>query len=114
MPRWWLIERTNEATLSGNGLEGIGLVIFLAALTLMAIVVLPFATRDGDSSIDKPLVYGLIALISIGAFLFRVYEIGQGAGMGLPTEAPGLWITGAGLLIVAWGIAAMLTERPPD
>jgi hypothetical protein len=30
----------------------------------------------------------------------------------LPFDAPGLWLTGAGLLLVAWGVGEILTERP--
>jgi hypothetical protein len=114
VPRWWLQERTNQPDLAGNGFAGIGLVIFLAALTLMAIVVLPFATRDGTSGLDKPLVYGALALIAIAAFLWRLFEISQVPGIGLPTQAPGLWLTGLGLLVVAWGVGTVATERPPD
>ena len=116
VPRWWLVERTNQPDLSANGFAGIGLVIFLAALTLTAIVVLPFATRDGTSSLDKPLVYGAIALIAIAAFLWKLFEISQGAGVeaALSIQTPGLWVTGAGLLIVAWGVGSIATERPPQ
>ena len=115
VPRWWLQERTNQPDLSANGFQGIGLVIFLAALTLIALVVLPFATRDGTSSLDKPLVYGAVSLIAIAAFLWKVFEITQsGAGLGMPTVAPGLWLTGAGLLVIAWGVGSIAAERTRD
>jgi hypothetical protein len=114
IPRWWVQERTSVPDLAGNGLAGIGLVIFLAALTLLAVVVLPFASRDGTSSLDKPVVYGAVALLAIAAFLWRAFEISQVPGIGLPTVAPGLWITGAGLLVVAWGVGSIATERTRD
>ena len=114
VPPWWLVQRTNLPDLSANGVQGIGVVIFLAALTLMAIVVLPFATRDGTSSLDKPLVYGLIAVVAIAAYAWKLFEISQAAGIGLPTQAPGLWVTGAGLAIVAWGVGLIVTDRPPE
>ncbi len=50
-PVWWMIPRTNEAALSGNGLQGAGIIIFLASLAMLAAVVMPFTTRDGDSAI---------------------------------------------------------------
>ena len=112
-PAWWSLVRTNAIALSGNGLEGVGIVIFLAALALLALITLPYATRDGESPLDRPAGYVLLALLAIGAFLFRVYEISQAATLGLPMEAPGLWLTGVGLLIIVWGVADMLTERPP-
>ena len=113
VPTWWRLARTNTTALSGDGLEGAGIIIFLAALALLAVVTLPYATRDGDSTLDRPASYVLLALVGIGAFLFRIFEISRFATLGLPTESPGMWISGLGLLIVAWGVADVLGERPP-
>jgi hypothetical protein len=113
VPAWWRLARTNALALSGNGLEGAGIIIFLAALALLAVVTLPYATRDGNSALDRPASYVLLALLAVGAFLFRAFEISRFAALGLPTEAPGLWLTGLGLVVVVWGVADLLTERPP-
>jgi hypothetical protein len=113
LPAWWHLARTNAPALSGNGLEGAGIAIFLCALALLALIVLPYATRDGDSSLDRPGSYVLVSLFAIAAFLFRVYEISGFATLELPLASPGLWLTGAGLLVVVWGVADILTERPP-
>ena len=110
VPAWWVVERTGQASITGNGFEGAGLVVFLAALLLLALVVLPFASRDGDSPLDRGPVYIAVALLAIAAFLFRVYQIMQFGGLSL-TASIGLWITGIGLLIVAWGAGDILTER---
>jgi hypothetical protein len=112
IPSWWKLPRTNAAALSGNGLEGAGIIIFLAALALLAVVVLPYATRDGDSALDRPASYILLALMAVGAFLFRIFEISRFASLGLPTDAPGMWLSGFGLVIVVWGVADVLVERP--
>lgn len=113
IPAWWRLPRTNATALSGAGLEGVGIVIFLAVLALLAVITLPYATRDGDSALDRPASFVLVALLAIASFLFRVFEISRFAQLALPTEAPGLWLTGAGLLIIVWGVADILTERPP-
>ena len=112
-PSWWTLPRTNASSLSGNGLEGAGIIIFLAVLALIAVVVLPYATRDGDSALDRPAAYVLLTLMAVGAFLFRIFEISGFTSLGLPTEAPGLWLSGLGLAIDVWGVADLLTERPP-
>ena len=113
VPSWWKLPRTNAEALSGNGLEGAGIIIFLAALALLAVVVLPYASRDGDSGLDRPAAYVMLGLISAGAFLFRIFEISRFTSLGLPTEAPGLWLSGLGLVIIVWGVADLLVERPP-
>jgi hypothetical protein len=112
LPLWWMIPRTNDAALSGNGLQGPGIIIFLSCMAMLAALVLPFTSRDRDSSLDRPLTYVALALLAVSAYLFRLYEIAGFATLRLPTEAPGLWITGAGLVLVAWGTAEVLTEKP--
>ena len=113
VPAWWRLARTNAPALSGSGLEGAGIIIFLTALALLAVVTLPYATRDGISSLDRPASYVLLGLMAIGAFLFRIFEISRFTNLGQPLEAPGLWLSGLGLLIVVWGVADLLSERPP-
>jgi hypothetical protein len=113
VPAWWVVERTGQASLTGNGFEGAGLVVFLAALVLIALVVLPFASRDGDSPLDRAPVYIVVVLLAIGAYLLRVYQIMQFGGLSL-TDSIGLWITGIGLLVVAWGAGYILTDRQAD
>lgn len=110
---WWVVARTGFTPLSGNGFEGAGIVVFLAALGLLSLITLPFASRDGESALDRPAVYVVVAMVAIGAFLYRIYEISQFGGLGLPTQSLGLWTTAAGLLLVAWGVGDILTERPP-
>jgi hypothetical protein len=113
VPSWWQLAQTGRDPLGGNGLEGAGIIIFLAVLALIAVVVLPYATRDGDSALDRAASYVLLALMAVGAYLFRIFEISRFTSLGLPMEAPGLWLAGLGLLIVVWGVADLLTERPP-
>ena len=113
-PTWWRIERTNLSDLSGNGFQGIGVIVFLGCLTMLALVTLPFASSEGRSSLDRAAAYVLVGVSAISAFLWRMYEISQFSRLGLPMDAPGLWITGAGLLVVAWGVGDIVTERPRD
>jgi hypothetical protein len=114
VPTWWVVQRTALPDLSGSGLQGpFGATIFLAAIGLLVLVTLPFASRSGESSLDRPASYVVLGAAAIGAFGWRLYEISQFAGLPLPTNAPGIWITGVGLLIAAWGVGDILTDRRP-
>lgn len=112
VPPWWRVGGTVTPAFSGNGFEGAGILVFLAALGLLALVVVPFTRREGEAAIDRPSSYVLLAMLAIGGFILRVLEINGMEALALPDRAPGLWLTGAGLLIVAWGVAELLNERP--
>jgi hypothetical protein len=112
VPTWWTLGGTVTIRQSGNGFTGVGIVIFLAALALIAVVTLPYARRDGESSLDTPGVYVALAFAAIAAFVWRGYEIYQFGGLGLPPASAGFWITALGLLIVIFGVADVFTEKP--
>ena len=114
VPTWWVLGGTVTTRQSGNGFSGVGIVIFLTALALLAVVTLPYARRDGESSLDTPLVYVILAVAAIAAFLWRAYEIFQIGALGLPPASLGVWLTGIGLLVVAWGVGDVFTEKPPS
>ena len=113
VPTWWVLGGTVTLRQSGNGFSGVGIVIFLAALALLAVVTLPYARRDGESALDTPGVYVLLALAAIAAFVWRAYEIYQIGGLGLPPSSLGVWVTAIGLLVVGWGVGEIFTEKPP-
>jgi hypothetical protein len=113
VPVWWVIERTGLPSITGNGFEGAGLVVFLCCLAMLAVIVLPFASRDRDSALDRAPVYFILLIAAAGAYLWRIYEIVQIGGL-VPTQTIGLWVTGGGLLIIAWGVGDIWTEKPRD
>ena len=112
VPAWWTIGGTVTPLRTGNGFEASGIVVFVCAVLLLALIVLPYATREGDSALDRPASYVILGLLAVAAFIFRLVEINGFEGLGLPDKAPGAWLTGAGLLFVAWGVAEILGERP--
>jgi hypothetical protein len=114
VPAWWTVGGTVTPVLSGNAFDGAGIVVFLSAVAMLALVVLPYATREGDSRLDRPWSYVLLAGVAAAIFGLRVMQIEGFGGLGLPDRAPGLWITGAALLVVAWGVVEILGERPSE
>lgn len=116
LPAWWTVGGTVTEAQSGNAFDfpSSGIVVFLAAVMMMFLVVLPYATRDGETAVDRPLVYGLLLLLALATFGLRVYQIAGFDGLGLPDRAPGLYVTALGLLVLIWAIVELLGERPAE
>jgi len=116
LPAWWSVGGTAQPEVSGNAFDfpASGILVFLAAILMLFLVVLPYATRDGEVGLDRPLVYGLLLLIALGGFAVRLYQISTFGGLGLPDRAPGLYVTGAGLLVLCWALVELVGERPTE
>jgi hypothetical protein len=113
-PPWWTVGGTVTPTFSGNAFDGVGILAFLGAVAMLALVVLPYATREGDSRLDRPWSYVLLCAMAIAGVALRVMEIREFDGLGLPDRSPGLWTTGVALLVIVWGVAEILGERPTE
>lgn len=114
LPAWWTIGGTVTQPITGNAFEGAGIIVFISALALLALIVLPFAKRDGESALDRAASFVLLGGLMIGGFLWRLYEVNQFGGLGMPDRGPGMWISGLGVAVVAWGVAELLAERPAE
>lgn len=104
---------TSITPISGNGFEGTGVVVFVVAVALLAVLVLPYASRYGRSAWDRPATYLLLAGTALAGFVVRIVQLAGEGIIGTPDRAPGLYVAGAGLLVVVWGVAEMLGERQP-
>ena len=105
-------ELTSITPISGNGFEGAGILVFVVAVALLAVLVLPYASRYGRSAWDRPTTYLLLTGVGIAGLVLRIVQLAGEGILGTPDRAPGLYLAGAGLVVVAWGIAEMLGERP--
>ena len=103
---------TSITPISGNGFEGAGILVFVAAVALLAVLALPYAARYGNSAWDRPASYLLLGGLGIAGFVLRLLQLAGEGIIGTPDRAPGLYMAAAGLLIVGWGVAEMLGERP--
>ena len=107
---WYTVGGTVLPAMSANAFAGAGITVFVAAICLLALLVLPHATRDGRSALDRPISYVLAAGLGIAGYLLRIVQLSDVDALGLPDRAPGLWLAGVGLLIVGWGVAELLAE----
>jgi len=113
MPLPWL--KVGGVVLSAqtaNGFEDGGVLVFLAAVAMLALIVLPFTTRSGRASLDRPVAYlGLLAVGLSGLGLAVANLLGTEGTSALPTEVPGIWLAGAGMILATWGVAELFAER---
>ncbi|MFV2062437.1 MAG: hypothetical protein ACC726_02855 [Chloroflexota bacterium] len=97
---------------TASGFEGGGVLVFLASVAMLALIVLPFTTRSGRASFDRPVAYlGLLAMGLTGLGMAVLNLLGT-EGVSLPpTDVPGIWLAGAGMVLVTWGVAELFAER---
>ena len=114
---WWM--RGGGAgqltSLSGTAFEGMGIVVFAAAIATLALVTLPYAT-ERPVSVDRWSSYALIAGVGWLAFGYRIVELASVNAFSFAepadiiTNIPGLWLSGIGLAVLARATYEMLGE----
>ena len=112
---WVTAGELSGQVVTANGLNGTGILVFLAACGMLLLVVLPYATSSGRSALDRPLSYAVLAAAAILGLVIRIAQLWSDGALELwPIDkAFGLWITIVGLVIVALGVGELLGERPP-
>jgi hypothetical protein len=114
MPLPWL--KVGGLVLSAqtaNGFEGAGVVTFLAAVAMLALIVLPYTTKTRRVAIDRAVSYLALLLVGIAAMGAELLTLIGTEGSSLaPMDAPGLWLALAGMAVATWGVLELLAERP--
>ena len=114
---WYTIGGAALPALSSNAFEGAGIVVFLAAVALLALLALPYASGGGRVALDRPLAFAVVASAGAAGLALRVVQMAsQGllrVDTALPDRALGLWLAAVGTAITMWGVAEITGERPP-
>ena len=97
--------------LSSNAFDGTGILVFLAAVGVLALIALPYAAGDQPLGIDRPAAFVLVVAIGVAGFVIRIVQLFQAGALGLPDRALGFWLAALGLAIMAWGAAEVAGER---
>ncbi len=100
--------------LSSNAFDGAGIIVFLAAIGILALIALPYAAGDQPMGIDRPATFVLLVAVGIAGFAIRAFQLVTLDALGLPDRALGFWLAALGLLIMAWGAAEIVSERRSD
>ena len=98
---------------TANGFEGAGVLMFLAAVALLGLIVLPYTTRTRQAGLDRAAVYVvLLAVGVIGLGVEIINLIGTEGTSLMPLDAPGLWLAVGGMAIATWGVLELIAEKP--
>jgi len=114
---WWTVGGTpGIPSQSNNGMAGSGIVVFLVGAATLALVALPYAAGDRPLALDRWLSFAILAvagwiglgwqivqLALIGAFQF--HEPAE-----VFTNGPGIWLAGAGLVVLSRAVYEMAAE----
>ena len=115
LPWWTLGGNLGLPQLSGTAFEGMGIVVFAAAIATLALVTLPYASERPVSA-DRWTSYAVITGAAWLAFLYRIVELASLPAFSfaepadIVTRIPGLWVSGIGLAILARATYEMLQE----
>ena len=114
MPLAWL--KVGGVVLSAetaSGFDGAGVLMFLAAVAMLAFIVLPYTMRGGRASLDRPIVYVVLQLAALAGLVAAIVKLLATEGSSLtPTDAPGLWLAIGGMALATWGVLELFAEPP--
>jgi hypothetical protein len=116
IPLAWL--RAGGTILEVSDSTGLGggaaiLAMFVAAVAMLAIMIVPFTTRSGTFWLDRGATYVVLLAVGLLGLASKVLELlrTEGSVSLAPLDAPGLWLAVAGMALVAWGVLEILAER---
>jgi len=110
---WLSAGEVQGTVVTSNGLNGAGLLVFLACIGLLLVLLLPYASSSGQSSVDRPITYALLAAAGIVGLVIWVVSHLDSIVPLPPDRALGLWLVVIGMVLVALGVGDLLGEKTP-
>jgi DMSO/TMAO reductase YedYZ heme-binding membrane subunit len=98
---------------TSDGFQGPGIAAFMAAVLLLALLILPYATSSGRSGLDRWLSYVILGGILVVATVLHILQLIPGGALKLtpPLDVLGLYLGIVGALLVVWGVAEIVNEE---
>jgi hypothetical protein len=112
---WWTVGGTDQLpAISGNAFEGAGILVFLAAMAVLALVSLRFAS-ERPVELDRWPAYLVVVGVGIVGYVIRLIAlVAMGPLESLrPDRAPGLVVTAIGLIGLARAVFEIHEEPEP-
>jgi len=95
----------------GNGLEGPGLVIYVAAIATLVFLDLGYMRGEWGFVLDAPVPYLVLGLTAATALLYRAWELWTAQYIPVPSTSPGFAAAAVGIGLVLYGSGAALASR---
>ena len=95
--------------ITANGFDGAGILVFVAAILMLALLTLPYASKTGSSALDRPVSYLALTVVGVVGLVLEVATLVNQGHFGFPDRALGLWLSAAGLAIAGWGVGELLS-----
>jgi hypothetical protein len=115
---WWTTGGRDELpATSGNAFEGSGILVFIVALAVVALVTLPYAAGDRPVAADRWLSYLLLVAVGWIGLAVRATDLAlQGAfvfrqPVDIVTRGPGIVVVILGLALLSSAVYEMAGER---
>lgn len=109
---WYTVGGEALPAESSNAFDGAGIVVFVVAVALLAMLAVPYAARDQQQQLRLEGLGPFVLLVTVGmlGLALRIFQLSGESALGLPDRALGLWLAGIGLVICAWGTAELYAE----
>lgn len=105
---WWhsggeTVNGVHLPAATGLGLEGVGLVIYGAAIVSLVILDIGYMRGRWGFVLDAPLVYLLLGLLAFAALFYQAWELWSLGYLPLPQRSPGLAVAAVGVAMHLYG-----------
>jgi quinol-cytochrome oxidoreductase complex cytochrome b subunit len=107
---WYTVGGEALPAESSNAFDGAGIVVFVVAVALLALLAVPYAATDRPPAITRRASFLALAAVGIAGLGLRLIQLWGDSALGLPDRALGLWLAGIGLIVAAWGVAELYGE----
>jgi hypothetical protein len=115
---WWhaggdTVSGVQLPAATGLGLEGVGLLIYGAAILALVVLDIGYIRGRWGFILDAPFVYLILGLVAAGALLYQGWELWSVGFLPLPQRSPGLAVAAVGIATLLYGAGTGFGTRRP-
>ena len=111
LPWWQTSSDLGLPPRSGNAFDGSGVLVFFAALAIIALLALPYAAGDVPVGLDRPLSFLILTVVGWLALAVRLADLAlANLDAVFPQRAYGLWIAALGLILLSRAVYDIARE----